>query len=70
MRLTRSRTAAGATIAVVAHEQHWFDLSPLSAGTPAGVALGRAGRAFLRPGDVAEAETDGLGRQRQIVRAA
>jgi 2-keto-4-pentenoate hydratase/2-oxohepta-3-ene-1,7-dioic acid hydratase in catechol pathway len=39
-------------------------------GTPAGVALGRAGKPYLRPGDVVELEIDGLGRQRQTFRAA
>jgi 2-keto-4-pentenoate hydratase/2-oxohepta-3-ene-1,7-dioic acid hydratase in catechol pathway len=43
----------------------------VNTGTPAGVALGHPDpKPFLRPGDVMESETDGLGRQRQtLVRA-
>ncbi|HET9082592.1 MAG TPA: fumarylacetoacetate hydrolase family protein [Trebonia sp.] len=43
----------------------------ITTGTPAGVAPGRADQPFpRRPGDVVEAETGGLGRQRRIFRAA
>jgi 2-keto-4-pentenoate hydratase/2-oxohepta-3-ene-1,7-dioic acid hydratase in catechol pathway len=42
----------------------------INTGTPAGVALGRPGTAYLRPGDVVELEIDGLGRQRQIFGSA
>lgn len=42
----------------------------INTGTPAGVALGRADKPYLRPGDVVELEIDGLGRQRQTFRAA
>jgi 2-keto-4-pentenoate hydratase/2-oxohepta-3-ene-1,7-dioic acid hydratase in catechol pathway len=38
----------------------------INTGTPAGVALGRAGTPYLRAGDVVEVEIDGLGRQRQV----
>jgi 2-keto-4-pentenoate hydratase/2-oxohepta-3-ene-1,7-dioic acid hydratase in catechol pathway len=38
----------------------------VNTGTPAGVALGRAGTPYLRAGDVVELEIDGLGRQRQV----
>jgi 2-keto-4-pentenoate hydratase/2-oxohepta-3-ene-1,7-dioic acid hydratase in catechol pathway len=37
----------------------------INTGTPAGVALGSPGAAYLRDGDVVEVEIDGLGRQRQ-----
>jgi 2-keto-4-pentenoate hydratase/2-oxohepta-3-ene-1,7-dioic acid hydratase in catechol pathway len=37
----------------------------INTGTPAGVAMGRAGTPYLRAGDVVEVEIDGLGRQRQ-----
>ena len=37
----------------------------INTGTPAGVALGRSDLAYLKVGDVLEAEIDGLGRQRQ-----
>jgi 2-keto-4-pentenoate hydratase/2-oxohepta-3-ene-1,7-dioic acid hydratase in catechol pathway len=39
----------------------------INTGTPAGVALGRAGTPYLRAGDVVELEIDGLGRQRQVL---
>jgi 2-keto-4-pentenoate hydratase/2-oxohepta-3-ene-1,7-dioic acid hydratase in catechol pathway len=39
----------------------------VNTGTPAGVALGRPGTPYLKPGDVVELEIDGLGRQRQEV---
>jgi 2-keto-4-pentenoate hydratase/2-oxohepta-3-ene-1,7-dioic acid hydratase in catechol pathway len=39
----------------------------INTGTPAGVALGRPDKPFLRRGDVVEMEIDGLGRQRQTM---
>jgi 2-keto-4-pentenoate hydratase/2-oxohepta-3-ene-1,7-dioic acid hydratase in catechol pathway len=39
----------------------------INTGTPAGVALGRPDRPYLRGGDVVEIEIDGLGRQRQVM---
>ena len=39
----------------------------VNTGTPAGVALGRPDKPYLRPGDVVELEIDGLGRARQLV---
>jgi 2-keto-4-pentenoate hydratase/2-oxohepta-3-ene-1,7-dioic acid hydratase in catechol pathway len=42
----------------------------INTGTPAGVALGRPGTPFLRPGDVMELAIDRLGRQRQTLGAA
>jgi 2-keto-4-pentenoate hydratase/2-oxohepta-3-ene-1,7-dioic acid hydratase in catechol pathway len=39
----------------------------INTGTPAGVALGRPDKPYLRPGDVVELEIDGLGRQRQVM---
>ncbi|MEZ0090507.1 fumarylacetoacetate hydrolase family protein [Streptacidiphilus sp. EB129] len=39
----------------------------VNTGTPAGVAMGKGGHAFLQPGDVMELEIDGLGRQRQVL---
>jgi 2-keto-4-pentenoate hydratase/2-oxohepta-3-ene-1,7-dioic acid hydratase in catechol pathway len=42
----------------------------INTGTPAGVAMGSPGRAYLRAGDVVELEIDGLGRQRQTFGAA
>jgi 2-keto-4-pentenoate hydratase/2-oxohepta-3-ene-1,7-dioic acid hydratase in catechol pathway len=40
----------------------------INTGTPAGVALGRPDKPYLRAGDVVELEIDGLGRQRQSMR--
>jgi 2-keto-4-pentenoate hydratase/2-oxohepta-3-ene-1,7-dioic acid hydratase in catechol pathway len=42
----------------------------INTGTPAGVALGRPDKPYLRAGDVVEIEIDGLGRQRQVTRNA
>ncbi|MFC1412127.1 fumarylacetoacetate hydrolase family protein [Streptacidiphilus sp. N1-12] len=39
----------------------------INTGTPAGVAMGRADKPYLQPGDVMELEIDGLGRQRQVL---
>lgn len=39
----------------------------INTGTPAGVALGRVDKPYLRAGDIVELEIDGLGRQRQIM---
>jgi 2-keto-4-pentenoate hydratase/2-oxohepta-3-ene-1,7-dioic acid hydratase in catechol pathway len=36
----------------------------INSGTPAGVALGRPDKPYLRAGDIVEVEIDGLGRQR------
>jgi 2-keto-4-pentenoate hydratase/2-oxohepta-3-ene-1,7-dioic acid hydratase in catechol pathway len=40
----------------------------INTGTPAGVALGRPDKPYLRAGDIVELEIDGLGRQRQRFR--
>jgi 2-keto-4-pentenoate hydratase/2-oxohepta-3-ene-1,7-dioic acid hydratase in catechol pathway len=42
----------------------------INTGTPAGVALGRADKPYLRAGDVVELEIDGLGTARQEFAAA
>ncbi len=58
---------------LVAYVSQFMTLYPgdvINTGTPAGVALGRPGAPFLRPGDVVVVEIDGLGRQRQVVGAA
>ncbi len=41
----------------------------ISTGTPSGVAAGRGPDAFLKPGDLVEAEVEGLGAQRQRILA-
>jgi 2-keto-4-pentenoate hydratase/2-oxohepta-3-ene-1,7-dioic acid hydratase in catechol pathway len=42
----------------------------INTGTPAGVALGRPDKPYLRDGDIVEIEIGGLGRQRQTFKAA
>jgi 2-keto-4-pentenoate hydratase/2-oxohepta-3-ene-1,7-dioic acid hydratase in catechol pathway len=42
----------------------------INTGTPAGVGMGKKPPRYLRAGDVVELEVSGLGRQRQICRAA
>ena len=42
----------------------------VNTGTPAGVALGRPGGGYLRPGDTMRLEIDGLGAQHQTLGAA
>ncbi|WP_370132419.1 fumarylacetoacetate hydrolase family protein [Streptacidiphilus sp. EB103A] len=39
----------------------------INTGTPAGVAMGRPDKAYLRPGDVMELSIDGLGTMRQTL---
>jgi 2-keto-4-pentenoate hydratase/2-oxohepta-3-ene-1,7-dioic acid hydratase in catechol pathway len=39
----------------------------INTGTPAGVAMGRADKPYLRPGDVMELSIDGLGTMRQTL---
>ncbi|MFG2196235.1 fumarylacetoacetate hydrolase family protein [Streptomyces sp. NPDC048639] len=59
---------------VVRYLSRFMTLYPgdvINTGTPAGVALGHPDpKPYLRPGDVVELEIDGLGRQRQALRAA
>ncbi|MBM4791441.1 fumarylacetoacetate hydrolase family protein [Streptomyces sioyaensis] len=59
---------------VVRYVSRFMTLYPgdvLNTGTPAGVAMGRPDpKPYLRAGDVVELEIDGLGRQRQALRAA
>ncbi|MEU6080632.1 fumarylacetoacetate hydrolase family protein [Streptomyces sp. NPDC047108] len=59
---------------VVRYVSRFMTLHPgdvINTGTPAGVALGHPDpKPYLRPGDVVELEIDGLGRQRQELKAA
>ncbi|MGW7575430.1 fumarylacetoacetate hydrolase family protein [Streptomyces sp. NPDC054765] len=59
---------------VVRYVSQFMTLHPgdvLNTGTPAGVAMGRPEpKPYLRAGDVVELEIDGLGRQRQELKAA
>lgn len=57
---------------IVSYVSRFMVLEPgdvINTGTPAGVALGRPGAAYLRAGDRVEVEIDGLGRQSCAVRA-
>jgi 2,4-diketo-3-deoxy-L-fuconate hydrolase len=57
---------------LVSHISRYMTLLPgdvISTGTPSGVGLGQKPPIYLRPGDVIELGIDGLGRQRQQVRA-
>lgn len=59
---------------VVRYVSQFMTLYPgdvINTGTPAGVAMGRPEpKPYLRPGDVVELEVEGLGRQRQELKAA
>lgn len=57
---------------LVSYLSQFFTLFPgdvISTGTPDGVAMGRTPPNFLKAGDVMELEVEGLGKQRQEVRA-
>ena len=57
---------------IIEHLSQLFTLHPgdiISTGTPPGVGLGMKPPTFLKAGDVMELEIEGLGRQRQQVRA-
>jgi 2,4-didehydro-3-deoxy-L-rhamnonate hydrolase len=58
---------------LVSHISRYMTLMPgdvISTGTPSGVGLGQKPPVYLRAGDIIELGIDGLGRQRQQVRAA
>jgi 2,4-didehydro-3-deoxy-L-rhamnonate hydrolase len=57
---------------LVSHISRYMTLQPgdvISTGTPAGVGLGQKPPVYLRAGDVIELGIEGLGQQRQTVRA-
>lgn len=57
---------------IIAYLTRFIRLMPgdvVTTGTPAGVGLGMVPPVYLKPGDVVELGIDGLGRQRQTVRA-
>ncbi|MEM9970146.1 MAG: fumarylacetoacetate hydrolase family protein [Pseudomonadota bacterium] len=57
---------------IIEHLSQMFTLHPgdvISTGTPPGVGMGMSPQVYLKPGDVVELEVEGLGRQRQTVRA-
>ena len=58
---------------LISYISQFMTLEPgdvISTGTPAGVGLGFKPPQYLRAGDVVELGIDGLGEQRQVVRAA
>lgn len=57
---------------IVSYLSHFLILEAgdiITTGTPPGVGLGMKPNVFLKPGDVMELGIDGLGQQRQVVRA-
>ena len=67
-----TRTMIFGVAQLVSYISRYMSLLPgdvISTGTPSGVGLGLKPPVYLRPGDVIELGIDGLGRQRQEVRA-
>ncbi len=67
-----TRTMIFGVAALVSYISRFMTLLPgdvISTGTPSGVGLGQKPPVYLRAGDVIELGIDGLGRQRQRVRA-
>lgn len=57
---------------IISHLSQLFTLHPgdiIATGTPPGVGMGKKPPIYLKPGDVMELGIDGLGQQRQEVRA-
>ena len=68
-----TRTMVYGVAHIVSYLSQFMSLHPgdvISTGTPPGVGLGLKPPAYLKPGDRMELEIQGLGRQRQQVRAA
>ncbi len=58
---------------IISHMSQFMELRPgdvIATGTPEGVGMGMKPPRYLVPGDVMELEVEGLGRQRQVVKAA
>lgn len=67
-----TRTMIFTVAQLVSYISRYMTLLPgdvISTGTPSGVGLGQKPPVYLRPGDVIELGIDGLGTQRQHVRA-
>ena len=67
-----TRTMIFSAAVLVAYISRFMKLEPgdvITTGTPPGVGLGMKPPQFLKPGDVVELAIDGLGRQRQEIRA-
>ncbi|NQV48104.1 MAG: fumarylacetoacetate hydrolase family protein [Rhodospirillaceae bacterium] len=57
---------------IISNLSQYMTLLPgdvISTGTPSGVGMGRTPPEYLKPGDVVELAVEGLGRQRQQIRA-
>ena len=68
-----TRTMHFGVATVVSHLSQFMSLHPgdiISTGTPPGVGMGQKPQVWLRPGDEMELGIEGLGTQRQKVRAA
>ncbi len=67
-----TRTMVFGVAQLVSYLSQFMTLEPgdvISTGTPPGVGLGMKPPVYLKPGDVVELGIDGLGRQRQVLRA-
>lgn len=67
-----TRTMVFGVAHLVSYLSQFMTLEPgdvISTGTPPGVGLGMKPPVYLKPGDVVELGIDGLGRQRQVLRA-
>src|SRR5262245_46503046 len=67
-----TRTMVYGAAFLVSYLSHFMSLHPgdiISTGTPPGVGMGMKPPRFLKPGDVVELGVEGLGNQRQLVRA-
>ena len=72
MQCGSTRTMIFSVAFLVAYISRFMKLEPgdiITTGTPPGVGLGMKPPQFLKPGDVVELAIDGLGRQRQEIRA-
>ncbi len=67
-----TRTMVFGVAQLVSYLSQFMTLEPgdvISTGTPPGVGLGMKPPVYLKPGDVVELGIEGLGRQRQVLRA-
>jgi 2-keto-4-pentenoate hydratase/2-oxohepta-3-ene-1,7-dioic acid hydratase in catechol pathway len=67
-----TRTMVYGVAYLVSYLSQFMSLHPgdiISTGTPPGVGMGMKPQVWLKPGDVVELGVEGLGTQRQVVRA-
>lgn len=72
MQTGRTDTMIFSVAQIIAHLAQLMTLHPgdvIATGTPPGVGMGMTPQLYLKPGDVVEVGIDGLGAQRQLVRA-